>query len=150
MFCYFIFALLLAIFGAICYTQATSLNDYEFRYDDICLDESGEMREFCFVNFTVPTTLTNPKIYYKLENFYANHRNFVKSRSYSQLRGNVFEVDGLGACDPVPSMGDLLEDQQGYAIDGVTMLSSSDAAHPCGLIAKYHFNDRFRLETDSG
>jgi hypothetical protein len=50
----------------------------------------------------------NPKIYYKLENFYANHRNFVKSRNYKQLRGNDLTAAELGTtCDPVLKMSDL-------------------------------------------
>jgi len=52
--------------------------------------------------------LVNPKIYYQLENFYANHRNFVKSRNYKQLRGNVLSDSELGStCDPVKHILDI-------------------------------------------
>ncbi len=91
----------------------------------------------------VPTVdLINPKIYYQLENFYANHRNFVKSRNYKQLRGNVLGADSLTSCDPVIRMGDLGNSISSVALDGTT-LRSDDVAFPCGLIAKYYFNDAY-------
>ena len=36
--------------------------------------------------------MDNPKLYYRLENFYINHRSFAKSREWKQLRGE--DVDG--------------------------------------------------------
>lgn len=47
------------------------------RYDDKC---NG--LKVCEIIFTPEVDLINPKLYYQLENFYANHRNFVKSRNY--------------------------------------------------------------------
>jgi hypothetical protein len=53
----------------------------------------------------------NPKIYYRLENFYANHRNFVKSRSYQQLRGGLPDPEDIPAieasCTPIVRNKDL-------------------------------------------
>jgi hypothetical protein len=59
MICYTIFAIILAMFGAILYLQANSLNDMLIRYDDQC---SG-VKE-CAVTFMPTTNLVNPKIYY--------------------------------------------------------------------------------------
>lgn len=45
----------------------------------------------CNITFSIDKTLKKPKIYYMIDNFYANHRNFVKSRIYKQMRGNDME-----------------------------------------------------------
>jgi len=108
------------------------------RYDDQC---NGKAK--CSITFTPSTTLVNPKIYYQLENFYANHRNFVKSRSYPQLRGNVESSAVLGGvCDPVTLMSDLGDSIPKLALDN-TPLNTNSVAYPCGLIAKYFFNDTY-------
>lgn len=46
-------------------------------------------------------------VYYQLNNFYQNHRRYVKSRDSSQLNGNYVPVDKLGDCDPIITVGDL-------------------------------------------
>ena len=40
-------------------------------------------------------------VYYQLDNFYQNHRRYVKSRSNEQLMGNDLEVSQLDECDPI-------------------------------------------------
>ena len=136
--CYAIFAFVLALFGFVCLVKAGENTDLLLRYDDLCKNDFGGT---CTFAFTPTITLSNPKIYYRLENFYANHRNFVKSRSYSQLRGNVFEADSLGICDPVTTNDDV-----GKLVSfGGTQLLSDGAANPCGLIAKYSFDDTFQI-----
>lgn len=144
--CYTVLAAVLLGFGALCYTQAAANSDYLIRYDDKC---NGKL--ICSIEFTPDVTLKSPKIYYQLENFYANHRNFVKSRSYKQLRGNVLGSADLGtSCDPVKQMKDLGDSIAKVALDK-TVLRTDDIAYPCGLIAKYFFNDTYTLaETTSG
>lgn len=138
--CYSALAILFAAFGALCYTQAIANHDLLIRYDDAC---NGQLQ--CSVPFTPTVDLVNPKIYYQLDNFYANHRNFVKSRDYKQLRGNVMSASDIGAsCDPVLYMSDLGDTIAKLALDN-TVLPSTNIAYPCGLIAKYFFNDTFQL-----
>lgn len=60
--------------------------DYEMRYDDICENEAATGVD-CTFTLSLPDTLDSPYVFYKMGNFYANHRKFVKSRSYPQLRG---------------------------------------------------------------
>ena len=48
-------------------------------------------------------------VYYQLDNFYQNHRRFVKSRSNEQLMGNNLSVADLDDCDPVKQNRDLGE-----------------------------------------
>merc|ERR1719235_2124111 len=74
------------------------------------------------VTITVDKDMTKPVyVYYELENFYQNHRRYVKSRSDEQLKGD-FPGASLGDCDPLkrdPITGKVL--------------------WPCGLIANSMF-----------
>ena len=81
-------------------------------------------------------------VYYQLDNFYQNHRRYVKSRSNEQLMGNNLSVDQLDDCDPIKRNKDLGRE---FAYDGVTALEPDDPAFPCGLVAKSFFNDTFSL-----
>ena len=47
-----------------------------------------------------------------MNNFYQNHRRYVKSRDSSQLNGNYVPVDKLGDCDPIITVGDLWDYQK--------------------------------------
>ncbi|CAN0542736.1 unnamed protein product, partial [Ectocarpus sp. 12 AP-2014] len=62
-------------------------------------------------------------VYYELRKFYQNHRSYVKSRSFDQLKGGVSKlVPGEGICSPLESI-DTLD------------------LNPCGLVANSMFND---------
>ena len=78
---YAIFAFVLGLFGAVCIVKAGENSDFEIQYDVAC--KADVLGNTCTLSFTPTVDLVKPKIYYKLENFYANHRNFVKSRSYA-------------------------------------------------------------------
>ena len=42
----------------------------------------------CYINISIPNKMEPPiYMYYKLTNYYQNHRRYVKSRSDMQLRG---------------------------------------------------------------
>ena len=82
-------------------------------------------------------SLNKPFIYYKLQDFYANHRSFVKSRSYDQQFGKDVPADKLQKCDPVLRVSDL-ED-----FVGPLPLPQDQVANPCGLVAKYKFTDEY-------
>jgi hypothetical protein len=71
-------------------------------------------------------------VYYRLENFYQNHRRYVKSRNDAQLRGSVVNLKSdLTDCAPFASVGDSS--------------SPNDFYLPCGLIARSLFNDSYVL-----
>ena len=80
----------------------------------------------CTLQFSLPNDIGPPVyLYYRLTNFYQNHRRYVKSLDTSQLRGTALDngtIDG-SSCDP------LKLDDNGKAI------------YPCGLIANSLFND---------
>lgn len=64
-------------------------------------------------------------MYYRLTNFYQNHRRYVKSLDVDQLKGKAVDnktLDG-GSCDPLK------------------LDPSGKAYYPCGLIANSQFND---------
>ncbi len=81
-------------------------------------------RQQCYLQFDVPIDL-DPTVlfYYKLTNFYQNHRRYVKSLNSDQLKGKFVSVSTLngGDCKPLAS-------------------TDNKAIYPCGLIANSVFN----------
>ena len=62
----------LIIFGSLAYifyTDADELNTYELRYDDKCESLRGTGNP-CLLDFSPDVDLNNPKVYYRLNNFY--------------------------------------------------------------------------------
>ena len=76
-------------------------------------------------------------MYYQLDNFFQNHRRYVKSRSDSQLLGDVYEKGdaGLSGCDPLETVA---------MPEGPNQVLS-----PCGLIANSLFDDVVTLASTS-
>ena len=78
--------------------------------------------------------IENPLIFFEINNFYANHRNFVRSRSYAQLRGKELDEGGANsACEGAATMEEIGADESW----GGSSLADSAVASPCGLIAKH-------------
>lgn len=48
-------------------------------------------------------------MYYQLDNFYQNHRRYVKSRSFNQLKGSYLTASQLTDCDPITTNSNLPE-----------------------------------------
>ncbi len=113
------------------------IEEVTLRYDETC---------FNYTNCKVFMNLTNKMeppvfIYYEMENFFQNHRRYVKSRDADQLKGTKKTKDELSLCSPIITMKDLgLKNMK--SVDG-TQLKDDDPAHPCGLIAKSFFNGNF-------
>lgn len=78
----------------------------------------------CTISIHVKETMSPPVyVYYELDNFYQNHRRYVKSRSDAQLKGgNNFPNAATTDCDPLKK-----------AANGKLLW-------PCGLIANSMFN----------
>lgn len=82
----------------------------------------------CSIEFQIPDTLNPPVLfYYRLTNFYQNHRRYVKSLDTNQLLGQFEDNTTVnsGYCTPLS----LAPDGHPY--------------YPCGLIANSLFNDTF-------
>ncbi|KAH7117763.1 CDC50 family protein-like protein [Dendryphion nanum] len=92
---------------------------------------SGHVQEgvnVCILSFTIPTDVKPPILfYYRLDNFYQNHRRYVKSIDVEQLKGNARDAGQIrsGDCEPL----DVNSEGKPY--------------YPCGLIANSMFNDTF-------
>ncbi len=77
-----------------------------------------------------------------MENFYQDHRRYIKSKSLNQLKGNVLSSEDIeNDCDPIITVKDLGV----YNTLGGYKLNGSEPANPCGLIARSLFNDTYRL-----
>ena len=95
----------------------------------------------CSLQFNIPDDLNPPVLfYYRLTNFYQNHRRYVKSLDTDQLMGKAVAASTIssGSCDPLK------------------LDPSGKPYYPCGLIANSLFNDTFtspvmlNLQNNSG
>jgi len=120
---FFTVAAVFLIIGGVCLAASQSVVEIEHRYD---VDDCQTVTTGNLCQFAVPITKEmKPPVffYYKLTNYYQNHRRYVKSRDDLQLSGGG---DGaVSLCDP-------LETGAGGLI-----------LYPCGLIANSFFNDTF-------
>jgi hypothetical protein len=83
----------------------------------------------CSLAFDIEDDLHPPVLlYYRLTNFYQNHRRYVKSEDQLQLKGENRTSSQVksGGCDPL------------------TLDSDGKPYYPCGLIANSLFNDTFQ------
>lgn len=85
----------------------------------------------CTIQFKVEETIKAPVfLYYRLTNFYQNHRRYVKSLSAKQLKGEaIYSEDDLQDCAPLNGNGNGL------------------IYYPCGLIANSLFNGNLGLRS---
>lgn len=78
----------------------------------------------------------------KNQNFYQNHRRYMKSVSSSQLKGNILEEeDAKSSCAPVVYNKDITFAKTG--VGSLTPLDPDAVAHPCGIAARSFFNDTY-------
>lgn len=103
-------------------------------YETICktseTNQGWNYGDNCDITFNIGEDVDGPiYVYYELQNFYQNHRRYVKSRSAFQLQGeDLSEGEVEIDCDPLYKNGSLL-------------------LNPCGLIANSMFNDVITLKT---
>ena len=120
------------------------------------VDENGSRidRNPCNVSMIVEKDMHPPiYVYYKLTNYYQNHRRYVKSRNEKQLRGDAdilpktLEEDCAPKYYYEPDSPTPFSPPAGFGRDS----ANNDLAHaisPCGLIAWSYFNDSFFLKRD--
>lgn len=79
----------------------------------------------CHIDFSVPETMAGPVfMYYRLTNFYQNHRQYIKNFDADQLGGAIVNSVTLNTnCGPIDVNSD-----------------SNLVVYPCGLIANSMFN----------
>ncbi|KAJ6096771.1 Meiotically protein [Penicillium sp. IBT 16267x] len=81
----------------------------------------------CSLFFNIPESMGPPVfLYYRLTNFYQNHRRYVQSLQLDQLKGDALSNATIAGsvCDPL-----------------TTDPATKKAYYPCGLIANSRFND---------
>ncbi|GER48118.1 LEM3 (ligand-effect modulator 3) family protein /CDC50 family protein [Striga asiatica] len=111
-------------------------------YETVCIPEVSKNNKVGFIQSSqdknCSRTLRVSKymqkpiyVYYQLDNFYQNHRRYVKSRSDQQLRNRGSEED-VKSCKP--------EDRKG---------KKGPVVVPCGLIAWSLFNDTYAFSRNN-
>eukprot|EP01113_Clastostelium_recurvatum_P009628 TRINITY_DN1465_c0_g2_i1.p1 TRINITY_DN1465_c0_g2~~TRINITY_DN1465_c0_g2_i1.p1 ORF type:complete len:327 (+),score=91.54 TRINITY_DN1465_c0_g2_i1:160-1140(+) len=111
--------------GALMVWSSNSVVQAIFQYDDQCPEGS-----VCDMEVTLPRMEPPVYMYYRLSNFYQNHRKFVSSRDISQLAGKEASLENLNLCEPYNEAGFKAKDPNMYNL-------------PCGLMALSVFNDTF-------
>ncbi|KAF8094543.1 hypothetical protein N665_0360s0045 [Sinapis alba] len=120
--------------GAICLFASQGVIEIIDQYDTDCIPLSSRDNKVKYIQgledkrcnrtITVTKTMKNPVyVYYQLENFYQNHRRYVKSRQDGQLRNPKDEHD-VKSCAPEDIVG-------------------GEPIVPCGLVAWSLFNDTY-------
>jgi hypothetical protein len=95
------------------------------------------------ISFRIPEKMPAPVyLYYKLTNFYQNHRRYVSSRNEQQLAG-----EDVPKSDMAEDTSPLLEPRGrvGVTVNGRNASYSDFTYSPAGLIAWSMFNDTFEL-----
>ncbi|KAK6154557.1 hypothetical protein DH2020_008805 [Rehmannia glutinosa] len=101
----------------------------ESRNDKVGFIQSSQDKN-CSRTLRVPKDMKQPiYVYYQLDNFYQNHRRYVKSRSDQQLR-NPGSENSTDACEPEEK-------------------TNSGSIVPCGLIAWSLFNDTYAFSRNN-
>eukprot|EP00760_Papus_ankaliazontas_P019045 PhM_4_TR17849/c0_g1_i1/m.64977 len=136
--CFILIAVIFIPIGAVVLIASGDVVEVETHYSDkVCTwggspkfnDSQHYISTGCQhqVTFTIDKEMKSPVyMYYKLTNFYQNHRRYAKSRSDSQIAGNEVGSSDISDCDPF----------QSTEIGGKEYKYS-----PCGLIAWSMFND---------
>ncbi|KAF8589931.1 Lem3/Cdc50 [Ramaria rubella] len=119
-----------------CENQGSTFSDLPNPSFDLRSSDSGQptgtplwtydnATKLCTIQFDLPADFQKPVfIYYKLTNFFQNHRRYVQSLDTNQLKGQAVSTSTLngGSCKPLDTL-------------------NGKAIYPCGLIANSQFND---------
>lgn len=129
---YIVAAIFIPIGIAVLVSSLRMMQTDSVRYDNLSSCDVGSRsstNDFKVCTFKVRVTKDTKApsyLYYGLRDFYQNARNYIKSRSFKQLRGD--DNPDLGECDDAGAQ--------------------AKNAVPCGLTAVSRFNDTFDLCRD--
>ena len=105
-----IFSVVFIGIGIILLSLSNEIREASTPYDAACapVDPAADPSKTCELTLEVPEDLVGDVyVYYQLENFYQNHRRYVKSRDNSQLAGTYAVASDLSGCNPIQKVGDL-------------------------------------------
>ena len=121
----------------------------EIKYSS-CSNNYDKNQKLCLINFQITKTIERPVyVYYKLENFYLNHRLLVESKSWKELRGK--ETDTKYNCKNSYLMSEMFGKSSPYYLNEWNHnFSEADISSPCGLLARCFFNDTYNLTFSNG
>jgi hypothetical protein len=138
------FGIIFIIIGIIILIYSNKIHEVSIRYDTLCTSLNNECEATIEIDKKIEKDVM---VYYQINNFYQNHRRYVKSKSDDQLKGKTVSLKSIkdsGDCDPVITNSEM---DVSESITGKT-LDPDDVAVPCGLIAKSFFRDTFSLKDD--
>eukprot|EP00850_Spirogloea_muscicola_P020849 SM000228S07389 [mRNA] locus=s228:118459:121028:- [translate_table: standard] len=135
---FFIVGIIFIPIGAASLAASNGVVEIVQRYEDECIPsattndqreayvQSATTNKNCTITLRAPHNMKPPiYVYYQLNNYYQNHRRYVKSRSDAQLRGD--NNPSLSACKPEDYLGK----------------DKTLPINPCGLAAWSYFNDTY-------
>jgi len=125
------------------YSEAIECQEHTKR-DQNCKFKNCQQLSECNIKFSIDSDMVAPiYVYYKLDNYYQNHRRYVKSRSDQQRRSEVDQpVDN--SCEP-DSATKFTPDAKNFPGAEPSNGSKPLTFYPCGLIARSMFNDQFMV-----
>lgn len=105
------------------------------KYNEICQN----LNDYCEISLEINEKMDKPIFFfYELENFYQNHRRYLRSKSLTQLSGENIDLSTAEKnCDPIIKNSDL---NIKVSWKNQTLLNQNEIASPCGLMAKSIFN----------
>ena len=138
------FGIIFIIIGIVILVYSNKIHEVSVRYDTEC----PTLGHICSKTIKIDKKIEKKvMVYYQINNFYQNHRRYVKSKSDDQLKGKDVSLRSIkesGDCDPV-----ITNKEMGYgnkpSANNKAILNDDDLAIPCGLIAKSFFRDKFSL-----
>ncbi|KAF9677038.1 hypothetical protein SADUNF_Sadunf08G0065800 [Salix dunnii] len=133
---FMIIAIVFIPIGIACLLGSRDVVEVVERYETKCIPaaninnkvqyiQNSDANKNCTIQMKIPKRMKKPiYVYYQLDNFYQNHRRYVKSRSDKQLKSSKNEND-TSSCKPE------------------NLATGGGAIVPCGLIAWSLFNDTY-------
>ena len=135
-------ALFCIVNGALILTRQQPAVIFSVLYSQEC-----GTNQTCKLEFDVKDSTTEPvAIYYILQNFVHNAKDYERARVLKQLKGTSITVDEAIKCNPHITNFQM---NANTSWNG-TVLNGNDVASPCGLQAKNLFTDAFSLVGPAG
>ena len=127
------FGIIFIIIGIIILIYSNKIHEVSIRYDTLCTSIDTQCEATIQIDKKIEKDVM---VYYQINNFYQNHRRYVKSKSDDQLKGKSVSLKSIkdsGDCDPVITNSEM---DVSESITGKT-LDPNDVAVPCFLIFEY-------------